>query len=279
MAISFKLYKYSKNMNLLKIVAIGDVVGKAGKASLRKEIKRLREEHSPNLVIVNGENVSGGLGIELECYNDIMRYGADIITLGDHAFQKKHSTVLLNSNSATLIRPANYPPGAPGKGFTIMTLPLGLTVGIVNLMGRVFIEKSLDCPFRCLETLLKNELSEVPIVLVDFHGEATSEKIAFGRHFDGSIALVWGTHTHVQTNDAQILPRGTGYITDLGMSGPKESVIGMDIATAIARLTTGLPSQHKVANGDAVVNGIVAEIDVESRLTVRIETFSTLVRL
>jgi metallophosphoesterase (TIGR00282 family) len=269
----------NKSLNTVKLLAFGDCVGKPGKAALRKEVHKLKAAYHADFVVVNGENVSGGLGIEAECYHDIMRYGADIITLGDHAFQKRGSAALLDTYKDTLIRPANYPPGAPGRGFTTMTLKSGPTIGIVNLMGRVFIEKALDCPFRAMDTLLANEMATVDLILVDFHAEATSEKIAFGRHFDGKVALMWGTHTHVQTSDAQILPKGTGYITDLGMSGPRDGVIGMDTETAIVRLTTGLPSQHKVAKGDGVVSGIIVEICVETKKTVAIEAFSRIVRL
>jgi len=263
----------------IKLLAFGDCVGKPGKAALRKEVQKLKAAYCADFVVVNGENVSGGIGIEAECYHDIMRYGADIITLGDHAFQKRGSAALLETYKDTLIRPANYPPGAPGRGFTIFTPANGPTIGVVNLMGRVFIEKALDCPFRVMETLLSNELNSVGVILVDFHAEATSEKIAFGRHFDGKVSLIWGTHTHVQTSDAQILPKGTGYITDLGMTGPSDSVIGMDTETAIERITTGLPSQHKVAKGDAVVSGIQVEICTDTGTTATINAFNHIVRL
>jgi hypothetical protein len=265
--------------NTIKVLAFGDCVGKPGKAALRKEIQKLKAAYGADFVVVNGENVSGGIGIEAECYHDIRRYGADIITLGDHAFQKRGSAALLETYKDTLIRPANYPPGAPGRGYTILTLASGLRIGIVNLMGRVFIEKALDCPFRAMEALLSNELNSADLILVDFHAEATSEKVAFGRHFDGRVALIWGTHTHIQTSDARILPKGTGYITDLGMTGPFDSVIGMDTDTAIERITTGLPSQHKVAKGDAIVSGIHAEISIEDKTTVSITSFCTMVRL
>jgi metallophosphoesterase (TIGR00282 family) len=269
----------NNSSNTIKLLAFGDCVGKPGKAALRKEVHKLKAAYGADFVVVNGENVSGGLGIEAECYHDIMRYGADIITLGDHAFQKRGSTALLETYKDTLVRPANYPPGAPGRGFTTLTLKGGPTIGIVNLMGRVFIEKALDCPFRAMETLLANELTNTDLILVDFHAEATSEKIAFGRHFDGRVALVWGTHTHVQTSDAQIFPKGTGYITDLGMTGPLGGVIGMDSETAIERITTGLHSQHKVAKGDAVVSGIQVELCVATKRTVAIEAFYHTVRL
>lgn len=269
----------NSSSNTIKLLAFGDCVGKPGKAALRKEVHKLKAAYGADFVVVNGENVSGGIGIEAECYHDIRRYGADIITLGDHAFQKRGSSSLLETYKDTLIRPANYPPGAPGRGFTTLTLQNGITIGVVNLMGRVFIEKALDCPFRAMESLLSKELMNIDLILVDFHAEATSEKIAFGRYFDGKVALIWGTHTHVQTSDARILPKGTGYITDLGMTGPLDSVIGMDAETAIERITTGLPSQHKVAKGDAVVSGIQVEICVETKATVAIDAFCCTVRL
>jgi metallophosphoesterase (TIGR00282 family) len=266
-------------MDIITIIALGDCVGKAGKAALRKAIPILKEKYSSDLTIINGENVSGGVGIDAECYHDIMHYGAQVITLGDHAFQKHHSDLLLENYSSTLIRPANFPPGAPGKGFTIVDLAPALSIAVVNLLGRVFIEKSLDCPFRTLDQLLQNELASVPLILVDFHAEATSEKIGLARFFDGRVSLIWGTHTHVQTNDAQILPKGTGYITDLGMTGPQNSVIGMDVETAIHRLISGLPSQHKVAKGDAVVNGIVARICTKNYTVVSIDTIKETISL
>lgn len=263
----------------ITILAFGDVVGKTGKAGLRKALRRKVEELKPSFVIVNGENISGGLGIETQCFNDLMSFGVDAVTLGDHAFQKRGSTELLEQNAKTLVRPANFPPNVAGSGYAIIRKDPYPKIGVVNLLGRVFIEKSLDCPFRCLDALLEGPLSDCPIVLVDFHAEATSEKAALARHFDGRISLIWGTHTHVQTNDASRLPKGTGFITDLGMCGPEDSVIGMESERAIDRLLYGLPSQYKSAKGDAVVNGIVAKISLEDYSTTEIEPFREIVKL
>jgi metallophosphoesterase (TIGR00282 family) len=266
-------------MTVLKLIAFGDIVGKTGKAGIRKAIKNQTQAFQPDLIISNGENITGGLGIDAACFADLMQLGVDLVTLGDHAFQKRGSGELLNQNAHKIIRPANFPPGAPGSGYALLEKPGFPTVAVVNLLGRVFMNMCLDCPFRCMQDLLEGPLKDCPIILVDFHAEATSEKAAFANHFDGQVSLVWGTHTHVQTNDARLLPNGTGFISDLGMCGPQDSIIGMDRERAIERLISGLPSQYKSASGDALINGIYAEVCTNKYSTRQIKTISEIIRL
>lgn len=251
-------------MELLKVLCLGDVVGRPGRGACTQGIPRLRESLKLDFVLVNAENASGGLGLDPESALEIRRSGADVITLGDHSFQRKEIRGFLNENSSWCIRPANYPEGAPGRGWTVVKVRGELEIGVSNLLGRVFIGGPLDCPFRCIDGLLAKELNHCRIRILDMHAEATSEKIAMGRYVDGRISLQVGTHTHVRTADAQILLGGTGYITDLGMTGSADGVIGMSSDVALARLIGGLPHAYKVAEGAGVLNGVLAEIDIET---------------
>lgn len=246
-----------------RIACFGDIVGRAGRAGLRKELKRLRSERNIDCVIANGENAAGGVGFDSECATELLGLGIDVITLGDHTWSKKDSRDLLTRRAATCIRPANYPEGTPGAGSTVWTSPSGVKVGVMNLMGRVFMTPTLGCPFRKADELLAGALSGCDVIVCDFHAEATSEKVAMGRYLDGRVSVVFGTHTHVQTGDERILPGGTAYITDLGMCGPIDSVIGMDPEVALSRFLTALPASYKPGRGDALLNGIVVELTVE----------------
>ncbi len=255
----------------MRFLCLGDVVGRPGRLGIKQTLGRLKEIYNPDLVVVNGENAAGGLGIDLGTYEELKLSGANLITLGDHAWQKKESIPLLNEQGNGLIRPANYPEGAPGRGWTIVSSQAGLKVGVMNLLGRVFLNLFLDCPFKTAERLLERELKDCHLVICDFHGEATSEKEAFARHFDGRLSLVFGTHTHVQTADERILPGGTAFISDLGMCGSQDGVIGMDATKAIARFLTGMPHAYEVAKGEPIVQGIFCEVDDKSRRALKIE--------
>ncbi len=248
----------------LRILCFGDVVGRPGRELCRSALSVLRASQRADLVIVNAENASGGLGIDADSAREIKQAGADVLTLGDHTWQRKEVRDFIEHNADWCIRPANYPPGAPGKGWTIVTLRGTIKVGIFNLLGRVFINAPLDCPFRCAADLVSGPLSECTVRILDMHAEATSEKVAMGRYLDGKLALQVGTHTHVATADEQVLPGGTGYITDLGMSGCQSGVIGMDTETALGRLMSGLPAAYKVATGPAFLSGVLCEISAES---------------
>jgi len=215
-----------------------------------------------DLVVINGENAAGGAGIDSSTAHELRAAGADVITLGDHAFQRKGVAQFLDEHSSWCIRPLNYPAGSPGKGSVTWRAPDGTPVLIINLIGRVFIGGTQGCPFRELDReLAAPEHKETMVRLCDLHAETTSEKWAMAHHADGRLSLLVGTHTHVQTSDAQILPGGTGYITDLGMTGPTRGVIGMDATVALNRFLRPLPAPYEVAEGPTAIHGVVAEIN------------------
>jgi 2',3'-cyclic-nucleotide 2'-phosphodiesterase len=255
----------------IRIMCLGDVVGRPGRIVLKQHLSNLRNEHDIDFVVVNCENSSGGLGIVREIAEEISSFGVDIVTLGDHTWQRKEVRNFLETSSDWCIRPANFPEGCPGKGWTVVSSKEGIEIGVINLLGRVFIGGALDCPFRKVQEILEGPLSNCRIVVCDLHAEATSEKVAMGRFLDGRISFLFGTHSHVQTSDNQILPGGTGYMTDLGMCGSSAGVLGMDTEVALTRFLTGIPSSYKIAKGSSVVSGAVAEIDVETGLAVSVE--------
>lgn len=254
----------------IKILVLGDVVGRPGRTAIRERLRSLRERVGADLVIVNGENASGGVGIEGESAREIRAAGADVITLGDHTWQRKEAKQLLEDHRDWIIRPANYPEGAPGRGWTIVEVR-GIKVGIFNLLGRVFISAPLDCPFRSAEKIVGTALKDCPIKVLDMHAEATSEKIAMSHHLDGKISLQVGTHTHVPTADERICPHGTASITDLGMCGSEDGVIGMDASVALARFMTGMNHAYQVSAGNALLRGVVCEVDAMTGRAVSIE--------
>ncbi|MEI7903118.1 MAG: TIGR00282 family metallophosphoesterase [bacterium] len=253
----------------MNILLVGDIVGGPGRRIFREVVKRLREEKSIQIVIANGENAAAGNGITLALAAELFKSGADVVTLGDHVWGQKdlESTI---ASEKRLLRPLNYPAGAPGLGCITLQTAVG-PYTVVNLLGRVFMNP-MDCPFRAMDALLKTLPCTVP-VLVDFHAEATSEKMALGHYLDGRVAAVFGTHTHVQTSDAMILPKGTAYITDLGMTGPVNSVIGREIAPVLKKFTTGIPAKFEVASGPCVLEGALLEIDRQSGKAVSITSY------
>ncbi len=259
----------SKPAHCVRVVFLGDVVGRPGRAALRELLLPLRSSTQPDLVIANGENAAGGAGIDLGTASEIKGAGVDVITLGDHAFQRKGAADLLNDNQSWCIRPLNLPADStPGRGEVEVTLADGLRVRVINLLGRVFISGTMQCPFRAISSCLDRETTDASVITIcDFHAEATSEKYAMARHIDGKIALLVGTHTHVQTSDAQVLPGGTGYITDLGMTGNQQGVIGMKSEVALQRFLSPLPASYQVAEGAGELRGIIADIDRVSRRT------------
>lgn len=254
----------------LKILCLGDVVARPGRSALRLALPELRKRYAPDLVIVNGENASGGTGLDAKTAHELHELPVDLITLGDHTWKYKDLRPLLDE-VPWCIRPNNYPSGAPGKGWAVLPSVKGVKVGVMNLIGRTFINGSFDCPFQAARQLLSNELSSCDFVVCDLHAEATSEKLAFAREFDSKIGLLYGTHTHVQTADAQVLPGGTGYISDLGMCGSHAGVIGMDQKTAIGRFVTGLPSAYRAASGMRQLNGVFASFDPGKKQVERVE--------
>lgn len=252
----------------MKILCIGDVIGSIGTKFLRKKLPELKRQYRIDAVIANGENCADTNGITPDSAEYLYRGGVDVITTGNHSFQRKESYDIYDEGLFAVIRPANYPNGVPGRG--VHTVDFGyVQVAVVNLMGLVGMPEPLDCPFRTLEALLDD--IDAKIILVDFHAEATAEKRALAEMFDGRVSAVFGTHTHVQTADEQILPKGTGFITDLGMTGPINSVIGVKPEAAIRRMTTHMPTRLEYADGPCMLNGVLFDIDRETGLTVSVE--------
>lgn len=242
-----------------RILFLGDVVGKPGRAIIQEGLPSLKSSYNPLFVIINGENSAGGVGITPDIAEEFYKAGADAITLGNHAFNKREVFSYLSSGKP-IVRPANLPEGAPGRGLTTVTKN-EITLAVINLCGRVFLD-NYDDPFRESNRLLAT--LNTPHILIDFHAEATSEKIAMGWHLNGKVTAVIGTHTHVQTADAQILPGGTAYITDVGMSGPLPSVLGMDKDVILTRFRTSMPTRFEVANEPGVIYGVVITVEMES---------------
>lgn len=242
-----------------KILFIGDIIGKPGRIAVRELLPRLVGEYSPDLVIANGENAAGGFGITTEVAEEIKRLQVDVITSGNHIWDKKEIYDYIR-NEKRLLRPANYPPGAPGAGWAVFECASGVKVGVVNLLGRVFMD-NVDCPFRTGREIVSKIREETPVVFVDFHAETTSEKAAIGWHLDGLASAVVGTHTHVQTSDERVLPGGTAYITDAGMTGPTDSVIGMQKDSIIQRFLSQMPVKFDVAARGIELQGVFVKIN------------------
>ena len=249
----------------MRILFIGDIVGKAGRKALLTLLGGLVEREGIDFTIANGENAAGGIGITPAIAREILGEGVNVITSGNHIWAKKEIIQFLDEEERVL-RPANYPDGAPGKGSRIFTTRMGEKIGVVNLEGRVFM-KSLDCPFATAEKELTGLKRETDCTVVDFHAEATSEKMALGWFLDGRTSAVLGTHTHIQTSDERILPSGTAYITDVGMTGPMASVIGIKRKVAIERFLTQMPRKFDVASREVELQGVILEIDPENGKT------------
>lgn len=262
----------------LKVLCLGDVVGRPGRSTLKQILKGFCKENEIDFTVVNGENASGGLGLSPETAQEFKSFGLNVVTLGDHTWQSRKITTYLDDNSDFCIRPANYPEGAPGRGWTVVQGQSGFKIGVFNLLGRVFSNIPLDCPFRKADELLAGPLADCQAIVCDIHAEATSEKIALGRYLDGRVSLVFGTHTHVQTADECILPAGTGFITDLGMCGSIDSVIGMDTGVALERFLTGMPVDYRVGPNPGVISGIMADLSLTKLATLSISRVREVVR-
>lgn len=249
-------------MSQLNILFIGDIIGKYGRQITRELLPDLKKEYVPDLTIANGENSAHGYGITEKVYKELCTMGIDVITMGNHVWDKKEFVKTVDK-CPKVIRPANYPPGVPGRDHIIIE-SRGTKIGIINLIGRVFMQ-ALDCPFRVGEALVNKLREETPIILVDIHAEATSEKCALAYFLDGKVSAVIGTHTHVMTADERILPGGTAFISDLGMVGSYDSIIGMDRKAILARFLTQMPHKFEPAEkGTKVFNAIFLKIDPAS---------------
>jgi metallophosphoesterase (TIGR00282 family) len=245
----------------VRVLFIGDIVGRPGRAVVGRFLRGLRQELAPGLVVANAENAAGGFGITAGVAEELLALGIDLLTSGNHVWDKKEAQGVL-ARERRLLRPANYPEGVPGVGVALWG-PTDPRVGVVNLQGRVFMPAT-DCPFRVGLGIVETLRETTPLILVDFHAEATSEKAALAWYLDGKISALVGTHTHVQTADEQILPGGTAYLTDVGMTGARDSVIGMEKDDAIRRFLTALPTRFRTALGPPQLNAVLLDLDDES---------------
>ena len=242
----------------MKILAIGDLVGTAGVKKLKSELTKIRENEKIDFVIVNGENAAEGMGITRKNFDDILEENVDVITMGNHTWGKKDIFNFINHPK--LIRPANYAKGVPGKGYNIYECN-DKKIAVINLIGRVDVNVLSENPFLIARDIIEKIKNKTDMIIIDFHAEATAEKIALGYYLDGKVTAIFGTHTHVQTADETILENGTGYITDIGMTGPKKSVIGMDVSASIKRFETTLPERYRIAGGETMLNGVIFDVD------------------
>ncbi|HIJ80327.1 MAG TPA: TIGR00282 family metallophosphoesterase [Desulfuromonadales bacterium] len=253
----------------VKILFVGDIVGKPGRMALSRELHRLVDRHTIDIVIANGENAAGGFGLTVEVAKELFSQGVHLLTGGNHIWDKKEQVPYILADPR-ILRPANYPAGAPGTGSAVLPTPGGIKVGILNLEGRVYM-KNLECPFLTADREVEKLKKETPVVLVDFHAEATSEKSALGWYLDGRVSALIGTHTHVQTADERILPQGTAFLTDAGMTGSFDSVIGMGKEETINRFLTQLPAKFEVGKKDIRLNAVVIGVDETNGRAVSIE--------
>ena len=242
----------------MKILAVGDIVGNIGISELRNKLYQLRQKEEIDFVIVNGENAAEGMGITEKNFEDIISQNVDVVTMGNHTWGKKEIFKFIDHPK--LIRPANYPKGVVGKGYVIYECK-NKKIAVINLIGRVYINILSDNPFLIAKNIIKKIKDKVDMIFVDFHAEATGEKITMGHYLDGKVTAVFGTHTHVQTADEKILPKGTAFISDIGMTGPKNSALGMDISVVIKRFETALPEKYKMATGEGMLNGVIFDVD------------------
>ncbi|WP_027406983.1 TIGR00282 family metallophosphoesterase [Anaerovibrio sp. RM50] len=252
----------------MKILIVGDVVGRPGRKAFKKYTKELREKHNIDIVIVNGENSAAGKGVSRKSLDELYAAGADIVTSGNHIWDKREVYEVIDTDPY-LIRPANYPEGAPGKGWCLYPFK-AKNLAVINMSGRAFMPE-MDCPFQKIEDVLSEIGDEADIKILDFHAETTSEKMAMGFYLDGRVQVVVGTHTHIQTADERILPEGTAYITDLGMVGPWNSVLGVKSDIIIKKFTSCMPARFDLADGPAVYSAIVVEIDDATNKPVGVE--------
>ncbi len=266
----------------MRILMVGDIVGRPARRLLSEQLKQIICELDIDLTVANGENAAGGAGITADTAGQLFDAGVDVITSGNHIWDQREAIDFIK-REPRLLRPANYPKGAPGSGVYICTGDLPRPLVVINVHGRVFIPTDFDCPFRTVEKALKDARSSLGRsdfwTLVDFHGEATSEKQAFGRYFDGEVSAVIGSHTHVQTNDARILPGGTAYLSDVGMTGPAEGIIGMETGGVMHRFLTQMPVRFEVASGQCQLNAAVLDCCIDESLRPRVRHIKTINRM
>jgi metallophosphoesterase (TIGR00282 family) len=243
----------------MRILFLGDIVGRSGRTAVKSQIDDIRKRESVDFVFANGENASAGVGLSRKNARELLAAGVDAMTSGNHIWKFKDMYNILETEQR-LLRPANYPNGAPGAGIRIIKTQGLPSVALINLQGRTFMPP-IDCPFQVVDNILAGLPDDVRIRIVDFHAEATSEKIAMGHFLDGRVSAVLGTHTHVQTNDPRILPKGTAYLTDIGMCGPENSCLGMKVDSIVEKFMTGLPTRFTVVNEPGVLQGAIFDIN------------------
>jgi len=253
----------STNTNRMRILILGDVMGRPARRAARELVPSLVKDEKIDLAIANAENAAGGMGVDIKSAGELFSAGLHVLTSGNHIWKKKEIYPYLEQQTL-LLRPANYPHGAPGRGWCEWQNQMGLKALIINLQGRVFMPHHVDDPFRCVDAILKEHGQHSPVVIVDMHAETTSEKNAIGWYLDGRVSVVCGTHTHIQTADERIFPRGTAYITDLGMCGPFDSVIGIEKEIVITGFMSQLPRRFEVAKDNVVLQGVIVDVDEQS---------------
>lgn len=246
----------------IRIMCVGDVVGRPGRSFVNSHLKRITRQQGVDVVVMNAENAAGGSGLTPGIYDKLIDAGVHLITLGDHVYRRDQIIPVLK-RSDRIVRPANLPPDAPGKEFAIWTTEGGDRVAVITVLGRLFM-KPADCPFRTVDRIIDQLPKDVRIIVVEIHAEATSEKIAMGWHFDGRVSIVFGTHTHIPTADERVLPGGTAYITDLGMTGPYDSIIGRQKERVLSAMITTVPCPFGVATDDVRLCGIIVDVDPET---------------
>lgn len=252
----------------MKILAVGDIVGKAGVDKLKQELPKIVKEKNIDFIIVNAENAADGMGLVEKQYRDILKLNVDVVTMGNHTWAKKDIFNFIEDKQ--IIRPANYADNNPGKGYRIFESN-GKKIAVMNLIGRVTMNVLSENPFIKAKEIVDEIKNTVDMIIIDFHGEATAEKIALSYYLDGDVTAVFGTHTHVQTADETILPKGTAYISDIGMTGPITSVIGMDVKVSLKRFVTSLPEKYKIAEGEAKLNSVIFTVDDNTNKVTKIE--------
>lgn len=260
----------------MKVMIIGDIVGKPGRAIVKALLPRLQQELDISFTIANGENAAGGRGITRDVKDELLGVGIDVITMGNHVWDNKNILTFID-DEPRLVRPANYPGDCPGQGYHIYNAGFNKRIAVVNASGRIYMSP-LDCPFQVVNYIVEEIRSVVDYIIIDFHAEATSEKQAFGYYFDGRVTAVLGTHTHVQTADEKLMPLGTAYITDLGMTGPIHSILGMDREAIIEKFINGRPTRFDVAGGPAQMQGVFLDLDEESNKATGIKRFSFIIK-
>ncbi|MCE5251404.1 TIGR00282 family metallophosphoesterase [bacterium] len=254
----------------MKILFVGDIFGKPGKYAASVFIPKIVGERGVDLCIANGENAAGGFGITDNIAQKMFSYGIDVITSGNHIWDRAEAHQILERESVRLLRPANYPPKVPGKGYTVVETKNGIKVGVLNLQGRIFMSP-IDCPFRAADDILENLRLKTKVIIVDFHAEATSEKMALGWYLDGRVSAVLGTHTHVMTADERILPKGTAFISDVGMTGPHNSIIGVKIEQSLPRILRQIPTRFSPAEDGIMFSAVLVEINEKTGGALMIE--------